>query len=218
MKKMKTSLKLNIIIAIGGILAIISVALPFFINPSNTESINWQRSQVTLSAIGFIAIFYAFYSTTIQLRKSMAKPLIKVAFNDKGEQQATLTYENGNSRGLPALYLINEGNAISRYFQIDFIIPEDIGKQSRYVAITRNNGKYIIPNTNDGKYPLFVNKPHQDPNILLSPAIDFNKVYNSSKESFEIEYRIYGDWAETQEGKLKVIIKKQEALHVPTSG
>jgi len=70
---MKDSSKLYLIIVIGAILAIIAAASPFFINPSNDESINWSRSQVTISAVAFIAIVYAFYSTTVQLRKSMVE-------------------------------------------------------------------------------------------------------------------------------------------------
>ena len=106
-------------------------------------------------------------------------------------------------------WLINDGNAISRYFQIDFIIPENIGKQSQYVPIARDDGNnYIYSYTNDGKYTLFVNKPYQDPNITPSAAIDKNRFFD--KDSSEIIYRIYGDWGEKQEGKLKIIIKKQE--------
>ncbi len=163
-------------------------------------------AQLIFTIVGFAGAVYALYATLVQLRKSMAKPLIKVAFNEKGEQQATLTYNDGKPLELPALWLINEGNAISRYFQIDFIIPENIGKQSQYVSIARDDGKYIYSYTCDGKHTLFVNKPYLGPNI--SAAIDTNKCIKVNEDSFEIKYRIYGDWAETQEGKLKVNINK----------
>ncbi len=204
------------IIVIGGILAITAVASPFFINPSNNESINWSRSQVTLSAIAFIAIFYAFYATMIQLRKSMAKPLIKVAFNERGDQSFTLTYkDNGVTNSLPPLWLINEGNAISQHFQIVVIIPESIinpesiGKSLTYTIITRDNGNCIFSYTNDEDYTLFVHKPKQPQDMNLSIAIDNHKCMKLPKNNFKLKYYIYGDWAETQEGELKIQVKKQ---------
>ena len=197
------------LVIIGAIVIIaLAIGLPFITKPCENLLPNFALSQLTFSAVAFFIIFLALYFTIVQLRKSMAKPRIKVAFNEKGGQQATLTYKDGNPLGLPALWLINEGNAISRYFQIDFIIPENIGKQSKYVLIARDGGNYIISNTNDGKYTLFVNKPYLDPNMHLSAAIDKQKCIERYKDSFEIRYRIYGDWAETQEGKLKVNIKK----------
>lgn len=213
MKKMKTSSKLNLIIAIGGIFAIVSVASPFFINPSNLESINWQRSQVTLSAIGFIAIFYAFYSTTIQLRKAMAKPQIKVAFNEKGEQQTTIVFKDSKlERGLPLFWIINNGNAVARDFQIDFIITKDIANTKKGIPPGHDNGNYVFPYYYEDKIPLWVNRPYQELNTASSSFFDIDHIYNSSKTSFEIKYKIYGDWKEMQEGILRVLIDKQEVF------
>ncbi len=165
-------------------------------------------AQVLFTMLAFGAVIYTLYYASAQLRKSMAKPLIKVAFSERGEQQATLIYKNGKlTASLPPLWLINKGNAVARYFQIDFIIPENIGKQSTYKSIARDDGNYILPYTNDGAYTLFVNKPYLGPGISI--AIDTNKCIKVNEDSFEIKYRIYGDWAETQEGTLKVKINKQ---------
>ncbi len=198
----------RIFVIIGAIVIIgLAIGLPFCTKPDRTLLPNFALSQLAFSAVAFFIVFLALYFTIIQLRKSMAKPLIKVAFNKNGEQQANLIYKDGKLiTGLPPLWLINEGNAVARYFQIDFIIPEYLGKQSQYVVIVRDDGKYIYSYTNDGKYTLFVNKPYQ--NIGINVAIDNKNCLD--KDSFEIKYRIYGDWAETQEGKLKVSIIKQE--------
>lgn len=198
------------LVIIGAIIVIgLAIGLPFLSNPCENLLPKFALSQLAFSAVAFFIVFLTLYFTIIQLRKSMAKPRIKVAFNENREQQATLTYKDGQLSALPELWLINEGNAISRYFQIDFIIPENIGKQSQYVSITRDDGRYICSYTNDGKYTLFVNKPHQDPNIILSAAIDKKKCVEVYKDGFEIEYRIYGDWAETQEGKLTIKVNKE---------
>lgn len=208
-KEFKEAKKLNLLIG-GGIVAIaLAIVIPYITNPGNDVVPKYTVAQFAISSVAFIIILVALCFTIVQLRKSMARPLIEVAFSERGEQQTTLIYEGGKSTaGLPPLWLINKGNAVARYFQIDFIIPENIGKQSKYISIVRDDGKYIISYTNDGKYTLFVNKPYLDPNIVFSAAIDTNKCMKVNEDSFEIKYRIYGDWAETQEGKLKVNINK----------
>ncbi len=200
----KEAKKLNSLV-VGGIIAIVlAIALPFILNPGADLLTKFALAQLAISGIGFIVILVTLDCTIVQFRKSMAKPLIKVAFNEKGDQDI-LIHESKLTAGLPSLWLINKGNAIARYFQIDFVIPENIGKQSKYISISRNDGKYIVPYTNDGKYTLFVNKPYLDPTIVCYAAIDTTKV---DEDSFEIKYRIYGDWAEIQEGKLKININK----------
>jgi len=215
-KEFKEAKKLNRLVG-GGIAAIIFAAVtPHFVNPSETLLPEFALAQLAISSAGFIIILVALGLTIAQVRRAMAKPLIKVAFNEKGEQQATLIYRDGKLiTELPAVWLINEGNAIARYFQVDFIIPENIGKPSvsqylvsKYVSFVKDNGEYILSYTNEGRYTLFVNRPYKDPNMIFSAAIDTNKCIELYEDSFEIKYRIYGDWAETQEGELKVVCKK----------
>jgi hypothetical protein len=170
-------------------------------------------AQLIFSAVAFTAIMLTLYISLAQLRKSMAKPLIEVAFNQEGKQQTTLTYKEGKLEvGLPSLphpWLINRGNVVARYFQIDFIIPENIARPGPYITLWKDDGNYILSYTNEGRYTLFVNRPSFDVNMLFSSAFDVRKCIEVYKDSFEIKYRIYGDWAEIQEGKLKVNINKQ---------
>lgn len=194
------------------IIAILIVIFIFVITSilSTILELDYSQNIATaglLFAVGaFAGVLYSLNATYIQLRKSMAKPIIKVAFNERGEQQAILTYKQLENSLLP-LCLINEGNAVAKYFQIDLIIPENVGKQSTYKIIARYDSDYIVSHINDGN-PLFVNKAHQGPDI--SHAIDKKKVRESCIDSIIIRYKIYGDWAETQEGKLKIIINQQE--------
>ena len=193
---------------VGTVVMFVLIASAFISKPCANLLPTYALAELNVSALAFLAAWSALLFTIFLFLKAMAKPFIKVAFNEKGKQQATLTRQDGALSGQPQLWLINEGNAISRYFQIDFIIPENIGKQSRDVSIARRDGKYVVSNTNDGKYTLFVNSPRLDPSIIFWAAIDTKKCIKV--DSFEIEYRIYGDWAETQEGKLKVNIHKQK--------
>ena len=200
-----------------GALVIICTALVFVYAYSAIGELNFSETmafaQLVFTILAFGFVLYTLYAALAQLRKSMARPQIKVAFNEKGEQQATLIYRDSKlETGLPHPWLINEGNAVARYFQIDFIIPENIGKPSAWVPLIKDNGNYILSYTNEGRYTLFVNRPYSDPNMLFSSAIDANKCVEVYRDSFKIKYRIYGDWAETQEGTLKVSIKKHQEV------
>jgi hypothetical protein len=215
----KEAKKANALVGAGIATIILSILLPIIIRPCENLMPVFTSAQLAISAVGLILVIVALCFTMEEFQKSMAKPRIKVAFNEKREQQATLTYKDGKPSGLPALWLINEGNAISRYFQIDFIIPENIGKPSvsnflliPYVSFVKDDGEYILSYTNDGRYTLFVNRPYREPNTRFPDAIDSNKCIEVYKDSFEIKYRIYGDWGEPQEGKLKVNINKQQEV------
>lgn len=205
----KEARKANALVGAGIATIILSILLPIIFRPCENLMPVFTTAQLSISAVGLILVIVALGFTMEAFQKSMAKPRIKVAFSEKGGQQVTFTYKDGIlTSGILALWLINEGTAIARCFQIDFIIPENIGKQSQDKSIARDDGKYILSYTNDGKYTLFVNKPYLDPNIGLTAALDNSKRMMVKEDSFEIKYRIYGDWAETQEGKLKVNIKK----------
>lgn len=206
---------------IGAFVAILAAWSPFLLWPSNIPSINWARAQVVLSAIAFPTIFATLYLTMVRLRKSMAKPKIKVAFNEKGEQETNLTYTDNNPHGLPPLWIINEGNEISRFFQIDVIIQKNIvndrGKNLlsdiEHITLKEFGNDYIFSYTNEAKYTLFINKPYNDQDFILNFALDYKKCIEEFKNDFRLKYKIYGDWAESQEGILRVNIVNKEAPH-----
>jgi hypothetical protein len=207
------------IIILGFALAAICVVYPFLLNQDPNDSIHLAWSRVILSAITIPIILGGFYYSTIQFRKAMAKPKIKVAFNEKGEQQITLTWQKNISEPpvIPTPILINEGNAVARYFQVDFIIPDNIGIAGSWgvnFVYAYKEKNFIFSNFNEGRYTLFVNRPYSDQYMFISRAVDMKKAFISYPDNFEIHYKIYGDWAETQEGTLKVnVIKQQEVPH-----
>jgi len=188
----------------------IAIAFTYFlkINFKLDTSDTIAVAGLIFTILAFTAVLYSLYAVFAQLRKSMAKPLIKVAFNEKGEQSFTLTYkDNLPTNNLPILWLINEGNAITRYFQIDLIIPESVAKTSAYNMV-KNNGNYIFSYINDADHTLFVKRPQKFQNLNLSTLIDDHKCIKSSEKSFLLKYRIYGDWAETQKGELTLRIQE----------
>jgi hypothetical protein len=216
------------IVLIGGVLAAGIVMSPFFLRPNADESLQWATARTTLSAITIPIVLGGFYFSTIQFRKTMSKPQIKVAFNENGNQQATIIIKDGQLQYWPRVWLINKGNAVARYFQIDFFIPEYIGKydhsllyyEPHFEIISFNpkpNENYIMAYLNEGTPVFWVNRPSQPSKMFLVAALDQNKILCFSGDYFEIAYRVYGDWAETQEGKLRVNIEKKETTRTPAT-
>jgi hypothetical protein len=192
------------------IVCLLGLALPFILSPKHTFLERIGLAQLSFSAIAFFAIFIALVIAIAQFLKSMAKPKLSLAFSEDGKTETSI------SDTMP-LWIINKGNAVARYFQINFIIPENIGNPSvskylytMYISFVKDNSDYILSYTNEGRYTLFVNKPYSDPNMIFWEGIDTKKCIEVYKDSCEIKYRVYGDWAETQEGKLKVNIHKQQ--------
>jgi hypothetical protein len=188
-----------------------------------TLKLTWADTIATAAlgyaVLAFIGIWYTLWFTYAQLERALAKPKIKVAFNKDGEQQTTVAFKDGKLvTGIPHPCIINEGNAVARFFQIDFFMPEDIARPTGHADTRRENGKYVLSYPNEGRYTLFVNRPFFDPGMLFSSQMNIEKCYDWNVDEFIIKYHVYGDWAETQEGELKVIIDKQEVSHVPTTG
>jgi hypothetical protein len=204
---------------IGIIIAVGLFVAPFLLFPTNEDTLNLAIARTMLSMVTIPIIVVGFLYTTVQFRKASAKPKIKVAFNQKGEQQANIIFKNSElETKIPHPWLINEGNAVARFFQIDFVIPEKIGKPeaSAYVTFRKIDGNYILSYVNEGRYTLWVDRPYQDINTIFSFVFNKDKILEYYKNGFDIEYQVYGDWAEPQQGKLKIIvINQQEASHVP---
>jgi len=211
-----TIIAISVIIFIGIVTSILTIK----------NHLDYSQMIATMGLLFAIAAFSGVLlnlnATYIQLRKSMAKPNIKVAFTENGEQQKILTFKDNTLEPptLGSLWLINNGNTVAGYFQIDFIIPEKIGKPGAFwisfVSMDKKNGEYVLSYTNEKRYTLFVNRPYTDQFLVLPSAIDIKKAFEIYKDGFKIAYKIYGDWGEPQSGELKVILKKQELPNATT--
>lgn len=202
------------------VLVLLSLVLAYWVTHGLLLSERLSAMQLSLSAVAFVGVVIALMIAIAQFRKSVAKPLIKVAFDEKGKQEAKLIIINNNPGELPLLWIINEGNKISRYFQIDFIIPKGIvnprGKELildiPHISLEEFGDDYIFSYTNEGRNTLFVNKPCNDTDFNLNYALGYRKCNELFRNNFILKYNIYSDWGEPQKGELKVIIEKQEAL------
>ena len=170
----------------------------------------------------FALVLLNLNATYVQLRKSMAKPQLKVALSEDGKTEAIIDIPKDEERKTSlSLWIINTGNAVTRLFQIDFEIPDIFdpelkgsigGRFLPYETIRpTSNGDAskdtrIISFYNDWDFCVFVHSPVEF--LTLSLKL-LPQNYEDYEEKYEIRYRVYGDWAETQKGKLKVICKKK---------
>jgi hypothetical protein len=210
------------VLFIGCVLALFAVVSPFIFRPNADDSSNLAIARTSLSALTVPIVLFGFCFTTIQLRKALARPKIKVAFDEKGEQQTTLTYTDDNPGSISHPLLINEGTSISRYFQIVVKIPKNIERyEARNLRIYHTN-IYFKDNdkeftdfiyTNDGEYTLFVNQPYDASAFLLEHLLDYKKCVKECGNGFSLSYKIFGDWGEPQTGELTVMLKKQDVSH-----
>ena len=170
--------------------------------------------------LAFIGIWYTLYATLAQLRRAMAKPELKLFFgkddNEFGENDKTSIEVNVDKEKYKEvqlyLWIKNIGNSVAKTFQIEIEVPI-IFEPTDFNTKRGKLPSKFIDNENFRIYTLystdkicFVNKPEYiGDSIILGMN---SKKYDEYKNEYGIHYRVFGDWAETQGDKLKVIIRK----------
>ncbi len=217
------------LVIIGAIVIIgLAIGLPFLTKPCDNLLPNFALSQLTFSAVAFFIVFLALYFTIVQLRKSMAKPKLEVIFTENNKSEISIDITRDTPQGVEVqhelkLSVINKGNAITKLFQIDFTVPIlfhprtdansvlilGIPRPPLNPPLNMSEGNTVISFCSYEKVYCFVNKPARIHTLLLGT---FAENYDRYPNEFRITYRVFGDWAETQEGVLKVICKKQQEV------
>jgi len=193
----------------------------------NTETADpnklaWVR--IILNAITIPIILTGFFYTSIQFRKASAKPKIELLigqdnneFSNYKTSKEVIVNNKTYSENQLYLWINNTGDSVAKTFQIDIEVPSIFDpinyntKKGRLDSKIVNNGNIRVYTFYNTKIPYFINKPEYINDTIILGL--HNERYNEYENEYSIKYKIFGDWGETQEGKLKVIIKKQEAPH-----
>jgi hypothetical protein len=165
----------------------------------------------------FAGVLFNLNATYIQLQKAMAKPILSLAFSEDGKTEATIiaSKDGAKSRNLE-MWIINKGNAVTKMFQIELEIPNILRpnfETPSYTELPLLNSKLSLDKKatifsffSKEKVYCFVNLPVQiHPLKLHSQPEDFEEF----QSEYKLRYRVYGDWAKTQEDELKITISKQ---------
>ncbi len=216
--KIPKSIKWSIfLIIVTGVLATYIFSKIFQLNRSETIAL----SQAIFSVLALMAVLISLYAVGVQLRKSMAKPELKVVFAENNGSEFVITIPQ--NREVPhtlKLSVVNKGNAITKLFQIDFVVPTIFDPkleptqgqipQIAYAGIIDNPRRNpdmtstIFYSSAESVYA-FVNKAVP---ICMLRLTTLPSEYTNYPSEFNIKYSVHGDWAETQEGVLKVTCSK----------
>jgi len=216
--------KYNALVGTGVAIFFVEIILIVTVNISDTLLPRLALAQLVFSALAFILVLIALCFTANQLqisieqyKKMAAKPKLSLAFSEDGKAEATIDISSNEER-IAQLYIwiFNTGNAITKLFQIELEIPNifrpnfDIPFYSELPSPTSrlspSRKATIFSFCSNEKVYCFVNSPIKFyPIVLHSRPEDFEEYQNE----YKLNYRVFGDWAETQEGELKVTINKQ---------
>jgi hypothetical protein len=209
-------------VILGAVLAIVLVSLSLGLAYLATYGLplsdRFSAMLLSLSTVAFVGVFIALMVAIAQFRKSMAKPKLGVAFSKEGATGVGINIRRDKREDYNLhLWISNNGNAVTKLFQIDFEIPDifdpelkgEIGGHFLPYQVIRpstSGDTKIISFCNDWDFCVFVNSPVE---FLILSLKSLPQNYKEYEKEYEIRYRVFGDWAETQEGKLKVICKKR---------
>ena len=209
-----------IIVIVGAITAVgLAIGLPFVTHPTEALLPRLTLAQLALSGAALFIVAVTLYLTIVQVRKAMAKPQLMLAFSkdEKTETTINIPKDRKEHHNLN-LWIINKGNAVTELFQLEFEIPDIfesefrtlISSMSPHTLLSNppsNKGTKILSFCNKGNFCAFVNSAVEFPLLILWSLPERFREY---EKEYEIRYRVFGDWAETQEGKLKIKVNKQE--------
>jgi hypothetical protein len=211
-------------ILVAGIVAFVVIVwlivCAILVNPGAELLPTYALAELWVSALAFLVVWLTLILITFQFRKAMAKPELKLFFgkdnNEFGENSKTSIEVNINKDRYYEvqlyLWIKNTGNAVAKTFQIDIEVPSIFDpinfntKQGNLPSRLSPDGKSRIYSYYNKETTYFVNKPEYVDSIILA---SHPKQYEKYEAEYEILYRVFGDWAKSQEDKLKVICNKR---------
>jgi hypothetical protein len=206
--------KSGIVIILSALIIIaLAVGLPFFTKPSTELQSKFELSQLSLSAVGFFIAFLAFYFAYLEFRKSNTKAQLRLAFSEDGKRETSIQVsrvKDLDNIGLD-FWIINNGNVISKLFQLELQIPGLFnshfileGRTLQCSSRDSGNNTVILSLVNNEKIVCFVNNPVKIEDVKLGTD---QRGYDNY-DDFIIYYRIISDWPKPITGNLRVHIKK----------
>ncbi len=211
-KDFKEANTLNSLVGAGIFAIILAIVLPFITAPNENLASKFALAQLSLSSVGFILIIATLCFTIVQLRKSMAKPRLEVIFTKTNNNEYTINIlPKKDDKQYLRLSVINKGNAITDMFQIDFDIPVIFNptinsNKPDSVHHHANGSNRIVSFVSNHDHPCFVNTPTPIYSLVLETH---EKEYEKYSSRLVIPYKIFGDWSQAHEGKLKITCNKK---------
>jgi len=175
----------------------------------NEILVRYANAQLAFSAVTIMGIVFTLLYATHQFRRSLAKPDIKLTFDETGATKKFMDLEEQQNKDLLIpIYAYNGGNKVASIYQIELKVPNVFESYLiRAQEDDRLDGKSIgDPNTftvyfnseNKLAYTSFVDKYVAIGKLRLRKGSGA-KLKSANRK---ITYTIFGDWPESQEGSL----------------
>lgn len=182
---------------------------------SQDEAIKYAQAQLYFSVVVIIGIIFSLLYATAQFRKSLARPNLKLTFDEEDVTKIFLNVEQ--KEFVIPIYAYNKGDKVASTYQIQLEIPSIFEKYLiRESEGDRLPGKPSGGATTFGSADTFVvtfysyNKPEYT--CYIDKYIPIGKIRLRAREGFyiksktlELDYKIFGDWGEHQKGSLQII-------------
>ena len=181
-------------------------------------------AQIYLGSITLVAIVFTLLYATVQFRRTVASPQLKVVVDQGGSTRTNISIpkllpNTAKDYTLPFnLYIYNDGNLVADLYNVEFKLPS-IFKPMLQTADTNLYGvQTITGSTEDGlsiihfysrradEYVCYVHKFVNIGIIFLKITPD---IIDKLPYNFKIGYRIFGSWAAKQDGSIDVSLSAE---------
>lgn len=188
-----------------------------FFSPLAPEE-NWLKyasAQLLFNVVVIIGIVFSLLFATARFRKSLARPSLKLTFDEKGATDIPLNIGQQQQQDLKIpIYAYNKGDKVANTYQIQLEIPNIFERYLiRESEGDRLDGKpssvlnaFVVSFYSYGKaeYTCYVDKYVPIGKIRLKAG----KVFDIKSKTLILNYKIFGDWGEYQKGSLKFICER----------
>jgi len=175
-------------------------------------------AQIYLGSITLVALVFTLLYATFQFRKAIAKSQLQIVVDQDRKTKTSISTTKRADGGLADeaslnLYVYNDGNLVAELYSIEFKIPSifdpelqtadtDLYGVERLRGIP--NGELSTINFYSRRADEYVSYVHK---LIHIGRITMNVTPDTKDKlpkEFKISYRIFGSWADRQEGSLDV--------------
>jgi len=176
---------------------------------ASEPSLQYANAQLVFTATAIMAVIFSLLYATHQFRRSLARPIIELAFDKMGNKRTHIGLSQVEKLEIP-IYAYNKGDRVATTYQIELKIPnvfEGYLVRERegdrlYGKPTDDHNAFIVSfySYNKPEYICFVNKYVPIGQVRLK----VDDVARLKSRVIEIIYKVFGDWGDLQEGSLKL--------------
>ncbi len=176
-------------------------------------SLQYAEAQLVFTAVAIIAVLFSLLYATHQFRRSLARPVIELAFDEMGNKRKHIGLSQVKQLDIP-IYAYNKGDRVATTYQIELKIPNVFEK---YLVRAREGDRLDGKQTgepdrftisfysyNQPEYTCFVGKY-----VLIGKVrLKVTDELKLPSQNLRIAYTIFGDWGDHQENSLKLEFQK----------